>query len=96
MTYQAIYDLKQSISLRERTRTAIAKSAIYVIAGGGSPTATQLQNAKQALSELDPAQVDRFVWHVVMNGDVQTAGEAATDTLIQYVVDSVFAILWAV
>lgn len=96
MSYPDIYALKQSISIRQRARVAIAKSAIYVISGGGSPTPTQLQNAKQALAELDGAQVDRFLWHIVMNTDVQLAGEAVTDTLIQYVVDSVFAAIWAV
>lgn len=100
MNYQDIYNLKQSLSLRQRTRVAIAKSAVYVIGGGAingnPPTATQFQNAKQALAELDGAQVDRFLWALVMNPDVQAAGEATTDVLIQYVVDSCFATIWAV
>jgi hypothetical protein len=99
-TLQEIYNLRMSSSLRNRVAAAIAAAAEDVRNEAAATThhAERFAWATATLeSESAPqAEAERAMWIVVQNATIQSAGEAATDNDIQFVVNGLVNFLASV
>src|SRR2546430_2187355 len=98
MNYTQIYALGSRQSLLTKTAAAITMAATYVLAGGGSPTQSQKNNAKVALQ--DPMNMAKsFIWYVVNDASVQAdetaLADSATDVHVRGVIDANWPNIWA-
>ncbi len=89
-TLAALYDLRYGTNtLKNRLTAACAKSAQYVLIEDPA-TANHAQRVKWAWATLGdaPGMAEKLMWGLVANTTVAAAGEAATDSDIEYVVAS--------
>lgn len=93
-SYIYIASLTSNETLVTKATVAVAQAATYVLAGGGSPCAARLANARAALDNPRQEATQHFMWYVALNTDVQTNGQNSTDTLIKYVIDTYFVSVW--
>lgn len=89
-TYIETWNLRfVSSNLKCRTAVAVAKAAQDII--NESPATTNHANrviwAKEALLDC-MAKAEQMLWPVVSNATIASAGESATDSDIQFVVNS--------
>lgn len=97
MAYIDVYALAANETLIQKATVAVAKTAKYVIDGGATtpPNDARIQaNAKHAL--LDPRQeaLNNFMWYLVSDATIQTAGVNATDAQVSTVVDTYRDKIW--
>ncbi|MBI3319734.1 MAG: hypothetical protein HYZ89_04020 [Candidatus Omnitrophica bacterium] len=95
-TYQDIYNLRHSTTLKARVTVAVVSAARAVFQESGATTnhAARLAWAKQAVKDAE-GEAERLMWGVVSHPTVQSSGEAVTDTQLQTMVDNlvdVFAV----
>lgn len=88
-----VYLLSQNANIQQRTQMAMITAALWIIAGGGNPSASRVAAARDAMQ--NPAQqMKNFIWYVVADAAVQAQGEAVPDAVIQSVIDSNYPVLW--
>jgi len=103
MTYTQKVQLINNVNsnnqnFRQQIEAAVAKQAIYMLDGGGSPTAAMKTHALMALSN-PAAEVNRFAWYCAFDGNVESVvngGSTLTDAQIQTVIDAKASIAWAI
>ena len=87
-----VYRMQNEAELKNRVASAAAKQAYYVLTTEAPETANHTARVAWAKTVLlnPEAEANRMLWSVLQNGDIQAgpvSGEAAYDTLIEYVVN---------
>lgn len=90
LTYLQVFALRYDADLNHRAAVAVAKTAKFVIDGGGDQAT--LPKAKQVVANPEAAR-EAFIWYIVLDSEVQ--GDPTNDTKIQTVVDTFYGSLWA-
>lgn len=98
MTYNVKADFVNNLPRRYQIQAAIVRQAIFILDGGGAPSAALKANASKALDNPE-LQVTRFAWYCAFDGTidgVMNSNQEPTDTQIQAVVDAKAAVAWSV
>jgi len=99
LNYLQRYTHTQDTDLRHRVSIHIAKSAQYVLAGGGPaggpPLLSNFQiHSRARVAAANPAaDLDQFMWLLAWNTEVPVSADI-TDAQIATVVDSNYAAIW--
>lgn len=89
-----IYQLYHESSLKSRVEVAIAKAAvnIYKEAPATANHTERLAWAKTAIQNTK-AETERFIWGILADSTIQTAGNSATDAQVISAVNAIVTVL---
>ena len=89
-----IYQLYYGSNLKNRTEVAIAKAAvdIYKEDSGTANHTERLTWAKMAIQNTK-AETERFIWGILADSTIQTAGNDATDAQVISAVNAIVTVL---